>query len=374
MSQAADPSFFQHFANIEDPRIDRMKRHQLLDILFIAVCAVIAGVNDFAGMETFGKAKLDWFKKFLKLPNGIPSHDTFGRVFAAIKPKSFHCCFTSWVTSVFEITKGALVNVDGKTSRASGDDNLDQKPLHIVSAWATANRLVLGQVVVDSKSNEITAIPQLLEMLELHGAIITLDAMGCQKEIVEQIREQGADYVITVKANQEHLEEDIRTHFDKIDEGKVKDKVSVHETEEQEHGRQEQRRYEAVAVPKKVRHQEEWRDLKSIVRATRTWQENETEKTEVRYFISSLAPKAVKLSEAIRGHWGIENNLHWVLDMYFGDDRSRARRRHAGENLGLLRRWVLSLLRQDETMTGSIAKKRLTCCANTQQLASVLGL
>jgi predicted transposase YbfD/YdcC len=237
------PDRLGYFSDLEEPRLDRTKRHQFLDLVFIAVCATIAGANDFVAMEKFGTSKRAWLSKFLELPNGIPSHDTFGRVLAAIDPHAFTECFLRWVRALRQTTAGQFVGIDGKTARASGDRAQGQNPLHVVSAWASANQLVLGQVAVDEKSNEITAIPTLLEMLELQGALVTIiDAMGCQKEIVRQIRAQGAAYVLPVKGNQEHLEEDIVNHFARLDEqphGRAK--VSVCETAEKGHGREESR-------------------------------------------------------------------------------------------------------------------------------------
>jgi predicted transposase YbfD/YdcC len=236
--------------------------------------------------------------------------------------------------------------------------------------------LLLGQVAVEEKSNEITAIPRLLEILELHGAIVTIDAMGCQKEIAAKIRERGADYVLAVKGNQEHLEEDVIEHFSKLDAGKSPGRgFSSYQTkEETAHGRTEQRFCDAVPVPATLRHLEDWKDLRSLCRVTRLYTEKGEEKSEVRYFISSLKADAKLLAKAIRGHWGIENGLHWVLDMYFGEDRNRARTDHAAENLALLRRWVLSMLARDKSMKASIEKKRLSAGWNEDNLEKLLGM
>jgi len=376
MARKASAALLDHFADLPDPRVERTKRHPLTDILFIAMCAIVCGANDFVGMEEFGKAKKAWLKKYLRLPHGIPSHDTFGRLFAALDASAFLACFRSWVESLAVATKGLLVGFDGKTARASGDAAKEQSPVHVVSAWASENRLLLGQVAVEEKSNEITAIPRLLEILELHGAIVTIDAMGCQKEIAAKIRERGADYVLAVKGNQEHLEEDIIGHFGKLDAGEIDGHgLSRFTTKEQTgHGRIEQRFCDALPVPVSLRHREGWKDLGSICRVTRVYTENGEEKSEVRYFISSLQANAKRLAAAIRGHWGIENGLHWVLDMYFGEDRSRARTEHAAENLALLRRWVLSMLRQDTTTKASVEKKRLKAGWDEATLERLLGL
>ena len=375
MSKKTSLSLLDHLADLPDPRINRTRRHELIDIVFVAVCGVIAGCNDFVSMETYGKEKLSWLRKFVKLENGIPSHDTFGRVFAAIKAQAFVECFLSWVESIRDAGVGEIVGIDGKTARASLDAKKGQHPLHVVSAWACENQLLLGQVAVDVKSNEITAIPRLLEILELEGAIVTIDAMGCQKEIAAKIRERGADYVLAVKGNQEHLQEDIIRCFAKLDENAAdKDERSVHETKERSHGRDEFRRYEAVAVPEELRHQEEWKDLKSIGRVTRVYTEKGEPRSDVRYFISSQKPSAKRLARAVRAHWGIENGLHWVLDMQFDEDRNRARTDNAAENLALLRRWVVSMLRQDTTMKGSINKKRQMAGWTDEKMETLLGL
>jgi predicted transposase YbfD/YdcC len=378
MSQQTFAGFFSHFANLAEPRVDRTKLHNLMDVVFIAVCALLSGANDFVGMERFGKAKKEWLKKYLELPHGIPSHDTFGRVIRAIEPQQFVNCFCSWVANFADTKLGRLINIDGKTARASLDRAADQNPLHVVSAWAQDKRLLLGQMAVDDKSNEITAIPKLLEILELEGAVVTIDAMGCQTDIVAKIREKKGDYILAVKGNQEHLEEDIIAAFAKLEEpcagGQQTQAPDVCDTHNKGHGREEHRRCEALPVPPTLRNADNWKDLKSICRVTRTYTERGQEKSEVRHFISSLPAKAKKLTRGVRGHWGIENGLHWVLDMAFAEDRSRAHKGHAQENLALLRRWVLSVLRQDTTIPGSIEKKRLQAGWNVENLEVLLGL
>ncbi len=373
MSQSKSPALFGHFANLKDPRIERTKRHKLLDIVVIALCAIVSGANDFVAMEKFGKTKRAWLEKYLELPNGIPTHDTFNRVLSAVDPEAFVDCFVSWVTAVHEVTAGQVVGIDGKTARATVDKAKGKHPLHVVSAWAADNHLVLGQVAVEQKSNEITAIPKLLEMLALHGAIVTIDAMGCQKDIAAKIRLRGADYVLTVKGNQDHLEEDIIDCFAAVDEGKGR-RPSAYESEDKGHGREEYRRYEALPVPKTLRNLADWKDLCSIARVTRVYQEDGVEKAEVRYFISSRPADAKILARAIRGHWGIENGLHWVLDMYFAEDRSRARTGHAAANLTLLRRWVMNLLRQNTAVEGSTEKKRLQAAWDDTVREKLLGI
>jgi predicted transposase YbfD/YdcC len=378
MPEPSSLSFFAHFTALNDPRIERTKRHPLLGIVFIAVCALLSGANDFVGMEKFGKAKRDWLKKYLELPNGIPSHDTFGRVLQAVSPQEFVDCFRSWVSQFHEQKKGEHICIDGKTARASLDRTAEQNPLHVVSAWATDQGLLLGQVAVDEKSNEITAIPKLLEMLELKGALVTIDAMGCQREIAATIHDKGGDYLLAVKGNQEFLEEDLIAEFAALDArrdlGQEGDLPTVYESADADHGRTEKRCCEALPAPKTIRNRDNWPGLRSICRVTRTYIEKGVDKSEVRYFISTLPPQAKKLGLKVRGHWGIENGLHWVLDMAFAEDRSRARLGHAQENLALLRRWALSVQLQNETVTGSMEKKRLQTGWDNNNLEKLLDL
>ena len=377
MGHGSQPSvsFFHHFDTLDDPRLERCQRHKLGDILFLAVCAMLSGANDFVAMQKFGIAKRAWLDKYLELPNGIPSHDTLGRVFSLLDSAHFIQCFVHWVQSIHAVTQGVVIAVDGKTVRASLDRASGQNPLHVVSAWASENRVALGEVMVDEKSNEITAIPKLLALLELKGAIITIDAMGCQKDIAAKVRERGADYLLTVKGNQEHLEEDIVNYFADLDKGSKRNRQQSHARQRsQGHGRVETRWCDAVPVPRTLRNQEEWKDLRSICRVTRVWTERGEERSEVRYFISSLAADAQVLAKAVLSHWGVENGLHWVLDMAFAEDRSRARTEHAAANLAVLRRWVLTLLRQDKTVTGGIEKKRLQAGWNETILERLLGL
>lgn len=374
MSQSPVTTLLAPFTTLTDPRVNRRKRHHLLDLLFIALCAVVSGANDCVAMAKFGTSKRTWLDKYLDLPNGTPSHDTFTRVFAALDGQAFVACFLDWVESLQEATKGQLVAIDGKTARATLDKAKNQNPLHVVSAWVAENHLLLGQEVVDEKSNEITAIPKLLQVLELTGAIVTLDAMGCQKEIAATIRDKKADYVLAVKGNQDHLQEDILAAFAAVDEGQSTVPVHTHRAKDKGHGRVETRTTQTMAVPQTLRNREAWRDLTSIARCTRTYQENGQEKSEVRYFISSLPPRPKKVAQAIRGHWRIENGLHWILDMYFAEDRNRARAGNAAANLALLRRWVISLLQRDESTQGGIEKKRLQAAWNDETREAILGL
>ena len=374
MSESLVPTLLAPFATLEDPRIERTKRYPLLDILFIALCAVVSGANDCVAMEKFGRSKRVWLEKYLSLPHGSPCHDTFTRVFAALDGSAFVACFLKWVEALQESTDGQLVAIDGKTAWATLDRAKGKNPLHIVSAWVAENRLFLGQEVVDEKSNEITAIPKLLAVLELTGAIVTIDAMGCQKEIAAKIREKKADYVLAVKGNQEHLEEDVIAAFAAVDDGQSSPTLRKHTEHAKGHGRVETRWTQVMAVPATLRNLEDWKDIASIARCTRSYTEKGVEKSEVRYFISSLPAEVKKIARAIRGHWGIENGLHWVLDMYFAEDRNRARTGHAAANLGLLRRWVLSLLQRNESISGGIEKKRLQAAWNDGIREKLLGI
>jgi predicted transposase YbfD/YdcC len=374
MANSKAAALLAPFTQLQDPRIERTRRYGLLDLIFIALCAVVSGANDCVGMAKFAKTKRGWLDKYLELPEETPSHDTFSRLFAALDGPAFVESFLQWVAGLQETTQGKVVAIDGKTARATLDRKKDKNPLHVVSAWVAENQLFLGQEVVDEKSNEITAIPKLLEVLELTGAIVTIDAMGCQTEIAAKIRAKGADYVLAVKGNHEHLEEDIREGFQAVDEGRRTAPVNTFTEPAKGHGRLETRSTQTMAVPESLRNQAAWQDVRSIARCTRTYQEKGVEKSEVRYFISSLKPYAKRIARAIRSHWGIENGLHWVLDMYFAEDRNRARTGNAAANLALLRRWVLSQLRQDTTLTGGIEKKRLQAGWSDEAREAIIGL
>jgi len=375
MAASSVGSIKKHFRKLTDPRVVGRTDHLLVDILVMAICAVIANCNGWRDIALFAKKRATWFKRFLRLANGIPSHYTFRRVFDQLNPRAFQSCLVAWIKEVSDLVGLKHIAIDGKTLRHSGNDGAGLRMLHAVSAWATEQHLLLGQVMTEEKSNEITAIPKLLQLLDLHGALVTIDAMGCQKEIAAKVRERGADYVLTVKGNQEHLEEDIMTYFAALDEGtkhnRRRSRTTLHT---QGHGRVETRWYDAVPVPRALRHRDEWKDLRSICRVTRAWTERGEEKSEVRYFISSLAADTKVLAKAILGHWGIENGLHWVLDMYFAEDRSRARTEHAAANLAVLRRWIVTLLRQDKTLKDGIEKKRLQAGWNETILERILGL
>lgn len=343
-----------HFSSLVDPRRDHGKLHRLEDILVLAICAVICGADSFVAIEAFGHAKHDFLRRFLTLPNGIPSHDTIRAVFTRLDPRHFEHCFLDWVNAVFERTTGKVIAIDGKTLRRSYDRSSKKAPLQMVSAWAASNRLVLGQVAVDEHSNEITAIPQLLELLDLNGCIVTIDAIGCQQDIAAQIIDQGGDYVLTVKANQGSLWQEVHQCFAEPDaEG-----IQFFETEEQGHGRDETRWYWMTETLPWPLRRIQWKGLRSmgVVEASRTVGEKYT--VERRYYISSLPADAERLAEAVRGHWGIENSVHWVLDVAFREDESRIRTGHAAENMAVVRRIALNLLKQDTRVKLGVANKR----------------
>jgi predicted transposase YbfD/YdcC len=365
-----DLSIPTFFAKLQDPRRAHRRLHRLQDILVIALCAVIAGAQDWQQIETFGRKRRDWLEELLELPNGIPSHDTFERVFNRLKPQAFQACFREWVQAVSSTLRIKHVAIDGKTLRGSGSAKLG--PLHLVSAWATAQYLSLGQVAVDAKSNEITAIPALLELLDLNGALVTIDAMGCQKAIARKIVDQGGHYALTVKDNQEHLLEDIQQSFLKaLDSDFAGLDHDTYATRERGHGRQEYRCYTVLHSTEGIRHADAWANLTTIgmCYSERTAQGKTT--TEVRYFIGDKKASAKYYGSGLRHHWGIENNLHWQLDVNFAEDGNRVTKRNAAENLALLRRLTLSLLKAHPS-TDSIARKRFAAALGPGFLEEIL--
>lgn len=374
MSLSPKLAIVEHFESVEDPRIDRSKEHLLIDILTIAILAVICGADGWVGIETYGRAKYNWLKTFLALPNGIPSHDTFARVFARLKPEQLQASFLSWVRSVSRVSKGELIALDGKTVRRSYDKGKDKGAIHMVSAWASQNRLVLGQRKVEEKSNEITAIPELLNVLDINGCIVSIDAMGTQTAIAQQIVAQGGDYVLALKGNQGNLFEDVQQLFDWAKARAFKDiEHDFYETLDTSHGRIEKRRCWTLGEVEELVDRDKWADLNCIamVEACRTSGDKTTR--EVRYYISSLAPQAKSLAEAIRTHWSIENPLHWVLDVAFREDECRIRNGHAPENFTLLRHLALSALNQETTAKVGIKNKRLRAGWDDDYLLKVLA-
>ena len=372
---ASDVSMVECFSELEDPRCDHTKRHLLLDIVCLSVLAVIAGAEGWEDIEEFGQDKQDWLKKYLKLPNGIPSHDTISRVFRALKPEAFQEAFRNWITSLHEQLGLKLVAVDGKTLRRSHDRRTMKSALHSVCAWSVENHVVLGQQSVDDKSNEITAIPELLRMLELKGAIVSIDAMGCQKQIAKQIVDAGGDYVLAVKDNHPTLHTAIDKHFVRYHEGEaVGVTVRQFSTVEEAHGRIDKRYYYISDLPESLAFaKEEWRGLQSIGEVLTISERDGKETYDVRHFILSLEPKVRRFAKAVRGHWGIENSLHWVLDVTFNEDQSRIRKDNGPDNFGLLRRFAITLIKQDSS-PGSIRKKRKRAAWNNVALAKIAQL
>jgi len=356
--------------SVADPRVKRGKRHKLSDILVVALCGFIAGCDSWVDVELFGIAKQKWFEKLLELPNGIPSHDTFGRVFALLDPQQLARVLRQFVQAVVGSLQGETIAIDGKTLRRSGESTMGKEALHLVSAWATERGVVLGQVSTADHSSEITAIPALLQLLNVRGATITIDAIGCQKAIARQVCDQGADYVLAVKGNQKGLQDAIDFYMARGHSNVPRSKLT---TSEKNHGRTDKRTYTAMAAPKVIRS--EWPDAQSIVRVRRETVDGQGKKTkEVRDFISTLPANVKRLASAIRGHWGIENRLHWSLDVTFNEDQSRIREGHAAENAALLRRLALSVLKQDTRYSDSLRCKRLRAGWETSALEHFMAI
>lgn len=374
MSTSPVPSPMNHFTDLEDPRIDRNKRHLLFDIIAIALCGVICGADNWVAIEQFGKAKESWFRRFLSLPNGIPSHDTFGRVFARIRPEPFQQCFSDWMQAVADVVDAEIIPIDGKTLRSSYNRRSNKAAIHMVSAWASRNRLVLGQCQTEADSNEITAIPELLDLLALKGCIVTIDAMGCQKEIAQQIIDQEADYVLALKANHGKLFDAAQELFADAHDPDFRGQLPVdyHETEEIAHGRHEIRRYWLWDEVDDIAPASEWPRLSFIGMVEAERRIGKEISIERRYYLSSTKAHADLFARAVRTHWGIENSVHWVLDVAFREDECRIRKGFASENLSVLRHMALNLLRREKTLNVGIANKRLKAGWDPEYLHKVL--
>lgn len=361
-----------HFAQLSDPR-RRKVVYPLVNVVTIAICAVICGADDFVAIAAFGRTKKAWFAKFLDLSAGVPSHDRFNAIFAAIKPTEFAACLASWIAALQDAFPGQVVAIDGKTLRRSFDNASGKGALHLVSAWATANRVSLGQVAVDAKSNEITAIPKLLELLELSGCLVTIDAIACQTEIARRIVAAGADYVLAVKKNQKKLYDDVSWFFlVNIAENFDGVRVRRHTTTEKGHGREETREYYVCAVPRDFKPRRRWPGLAALGCVVSRVERDGKTTCQRRHYILSKKLTAKAFAGAVRGHWSIENQLHWQLDMTFGEDQSRIRRGYADENFSTLRRTALALLKNNTSLACGVKNKRLAAGWNDEYLLEVL--
>jgi len=381
-----------YFVDLEDPRIERTKRHQLIDVITIAICAVICGANSWVAIETYGQAKEKWLKRFLELPNGIPSHDTFARIFALINPEKFQECFLSWIKSVAILTDGEVIAIDGKSLKHSYDKKAGNRAISMVSAWAGTNKLVLAQRKVDSKSNEIakslrvrvsrrktfqdTAIPELIKVLDIAGCVVTIDAIGCQKEIVNLISQKQGDYIIALKKNQKILHENVELLLAEAISKRNKGEYASHySTRELAHGREEIRNYLMLSnISNRIDPDNKWNKLNSIgmVESVRT--ENGKTTVETRYYISSLNLDAKKFGESIRSHWGIENSLHWILDVALNEDDCRIRKDNAPQNFAVLRHIAVNLLGKEKSKKLGIKNKQFLAAMDDNYLAKVLEL
>jgi predicted transposase YbfD/YdcC len=378
MADTVNASIVEHFRPLEDPRIERTKKHLLLDILVIALCTLLTGGEGFQDMALFGKSKQAWLQTFLALPRGIPSHDTFGRVFARLNPQRFQQCFLSWTQAVAQLTQGALVSLDGKTVRASFDRATASSPLHMLSAWCSdQGGLVIGQIKTEAKSNEITAIPDLLQLLALQGCIVTIDAMGCQTAIAEHIRDQGGDYLLALKSNhkkaytavKQHLHEHIEHHL------AWRTAENFFDAFDDSHGRTVRRRVWTITDLTALPELAKWPGLQSViaVETIRMAHQHAPVTSDYRFYISSLARSATAFVAMIRQHWDIENKLHWSLDVTFNEDRCRIRKDHAAENMVAVRHIALNLLRQEHSHRRSLRQKRLLCGLDEHYLLTVLA-
>ena len=361
-------SITRYFETLPDPRHPRNRRHLLVEVIAIAVCGVIAGCTGPTQMAQWAQAKADWLKQLLELPNGLPSRDCIRRVLCALKPEAFQQCFQAWIASLVEVGEagGSVIALDGKTARRSHDAKRGLGPLHLVSAWATRQGLSLGQVATEEKSNEITALPQLLDQIDVRGATVTLDAMGCQKELARKILDAQGDYVLAVKDNQPKLHEAIRNWFgDELQSDRWKSSYHHYQSREQSHGRREERYYVLAKLPEDFPLKDQWPGAKAIGLVVRVTQKQDGQTShDVRYFLSSRFFSGRRFAEAVRGHWRIENSLHWVLDVTFGEDQNRTRHRYLANHLSWLRRFAISLLKRHPLKQSIVIKSRMASWSN----------
>jgi len=373
MQERKSPSIIDHFTELEDPRIERHKRHSLIDIIVLTVCAVISGAETWEDIEDYGRYKEEWLVRFLALPNGIPSHDTIRRLFIRLDPSALQQCFLNWINAIREVTAGDVVAIDGKTLRRSADAATGKSALHMISAWGAANGMVLGQVKTDDHSNEITAIPSLLDLLKIKGAIVTIDAAGCQIDIAQKIRKKKADYVLAVKGNQPTLLDDAQFAFEEVEQQDVDDGwVDYNKTVDKGHGRIEIREYyhtDEIAWSTRIKDFPGAQSF-GMVKSTRIIGDKQT--TETRYYISSLPMNAEQFGHAVRTHWSVENNLHWTLDMTFREDDSRMRTGYSAENFAMMRRIALSLVKRDTQSKRSLKRRRKICGYDNTYLERLL--
>jgi len=361
------PTFLEHFSSLADPRVERNKLHSLSSILFITLCGVLSGCNDWDEIEEYGLEKQSWLEKYIELPNGIPSHDTINRVFARLKPNKLQACFIDWIESVVSKSTHKIINIDGKRLCNSGEKG-SKSMIHLVNAWCNDNNMVLGQVKTGEKSNEITAIPTLLELLELEGATITIDAMGCQTAIAEKIVDAGAGYVLAVKENQKFLYDDIKDAFAQTP------KAISETTVEKGHGRIEKRTCKTITDMVWVNKKENWKSLQTIIsiETERTNMQTNQTQTEQRFYISSLLTTPSQFNKIIRGHWSIENSLHWCLDVVFKEDLSTKQAGNAAENFSMINKACLSILKNDTSKKSSLKRKRLKAGWSNEYLETIL--
>jgi predicted transposase YbfD/YdcC len=364
-----ETSLHQYFSKLSDPRIHRNKKHLLIDIIILSIIAIICGAESWDSIELFGKSKKEFLSKILKLPNGIPSHDTINRVFSLINATKFENLFIGWVNSIKDKKiKSEVISVDGKTVRRSKDSFHQKSPIHIVSAWANNNQLVLGQKKVNEKSNEITAIPKLLELLDIEDCIVTIDAMGTQKDIADTIIGNNADYILALKGNQGYLKEDAENIFNS------QKSDSTDEMIEKGHGRIETRKCEVITQIDFLEDKDKWKNLKSLVRITAQREINGKSTIEERLYISSIDTDAKDFNAYIRQHWGVENSLHWTLDVTFREDDQRKRNGKSAENFSLIQKIALNLLKSEDSKKISIKNKRLKAAWDNDFLLKILKI